>query len=89
MLLPLVFVALLDRIPDDPGVLKQRQFERGERVVTPPGSIIRADALIPWISRTCGRVDRRFQFDVERNAVSAGVSDLRFAADSSPPMYAS
>jgi hypothetical protein len=87
MLFPLVLLAFLDQIPDNPGELKQRQFQQNRAFQIAPqfDPKARIATFVPWTPRSFQFPDLVFHFDVESTNASAGTSDLRFAADSSPP----
>jgi hypothetical protein len=90
MLLPLVLLAFLDQIPDNPCELKQRHFQqsRSFQIAPPFDPKARIATFVPWTPGSFQYPDLMFHFDVESTTASAGTFDLRIAADSSPPAAA-
>jgi hypothetical protein len=91
VILALVVLAFLDRIPDDPGVFKERCVQQVQSVgISDPACFDTASAI--FVARAvpsrniCVRLSL---FDAESTIASAGIFDLRSAADSSPPASAS
>ena len=91
VILALVVLAFLDRIPDAPGVLKERCVQQDQSLNTadPMGFAIDSAFFVAravLVQSFCARMNR---FDAESTIASVGIFDLRSAADSSPPASAS
>ncbi len=91
ILVPLVLLAFLDKIPDNPGEVKQCQFAQNRSLQAGPqlDPKTKVALFLPGFVSSHQHADLTVLFAVERTTASAGSTYLRSVADSSPPVSAS